>query len=128
MRVFGFGFAFEDFFPIAGCASLRHVALSNGEINDALVTRLATLPNLAWINLYDSSMTDKGARALAQNQNLENVVLAGAISRAAVAEFAKLPKLSAIFIRSSELDPVDCVDLQFEFPSVGSIRFSRKER
>ena len=133
LQVWGIGFAPEDFFPIADCASLRDVEVSEGginkgRINDALVTRLATLPNLAIINLYDSSMTDEGARALARNQNLERVLLGGTISRAAVAEFAKLPKLSAISIRSSELDPVDCVDLQFEFPSVGSIRFSRKER
>ena len=73
-------------------------------------------------------MTDVGARAMARNQNLESVVLGGMISRDAVMEFAKLPKLSRIYIRSSELDLVDCVDLQFEFPSVGSIGFSGKER
>jgi Leucine-rich repeat (LRR) protein len=128
LQVFGYGFSSEDYFPITDCHSLRDVSISEGEINDALMTRLAKLPNLARINLSDSNMTDVGARALAQNQNLEDVVLAGAISRAAVAEFAKLPRLSAISIRSSELEPIDCVDLQFEFPSVGRIRFSRKER
>ena len=133
LQVWGLGFAPEDFFPIADCASLRDIQISEGginegKINDAVVTRLATLPNLVSINLYDSGMTDEGARALARNQTLERVLLGGSISRAAVAEFAKLPKLSTIFIRSSELDPVDCVDLQFEFPSVGSVRFSRKER
>ena len=128
LQVLGNLYKSEDYFPIADCVSLRRVILSGGEINDALVTRLATLPKLASIVLSESSMTDVGARALARNQNLESVALAGAISRAVVAEFAMLPKLSGITIRSSELDPVDCVDLQFEFPSVGSIRFSRKER
>ena len=128
LQVFGYGFASEDFLPIADCTSLRNVYLSEGEINDALVARLATLPNLARIALSETSMTDEGARALARNQNLESVAIDGAISRAVVAEFAKLPKLSSISIRSSELDPVDCVDLQLEFPSVGRIRFSRKER
>lgn len=128
LQLFGLGFKPEHFFPVAECRSLRQVALSEGEIEDLLVTRLAGLPRLARINLIESSMTDVGARALAQNQNLESVVLGGKISRDAVAEFAKLPKLSQIHIRSSELDRVDCVVLQFEFPSVGSIGFSRNER
>ncbi len=127
LQIFGYGFSSEDYFPIAECHSLHDVSISEGEINDALVMRLATLPNLASIGLTDSSMTDKGARALACNQNLESVNLTGMISRDAVAEFAKLPKLSGIFVRSSELEPIDCVDLQFEFPSVGKLRFSRKE-
>lgn len=128
LQVVGVGFASKDYFPIADCTSLLDVDLSDGEINDALVTRLAKLPNLARIILSDSNVTDVGARALAQNQNLEHVLLAGAISRAAVAEFARLPKLSGISIRSSELAPIECVDLQFEFPSVGSLRFSMKKR
>lgn len=128
LQLFGLGFKPEYFFPVAECRSLRHVALSEGEIDDSLVTRLAGLPSLARINLGESSMTDVGARAMARNQNLESVVLGGKISRDAVIEFAKLPKLSRIHIRSIELDQVDCVDLQFEFPSVGSIGFSRNER
>lgn len=128
LQFFGYGFSSEDYFPIADCHSLRDVSVSEGEINDALVMRLATLPNLARVGLTDSSMTDQGTRALARNQNLESVSLTGKISRDAVAEFAKLPKLSRIFVSSTELEPVDCVDLQFEFPSVGKLRFSRQER
>jgi len=123
LQLFGVGFTPEHYFPIAQCMSLRSVSLSDGKIDDSVVTRLASLPNLERINLGESSMTDEGARAMARNQNLESVFLGGKISRAAVMEFAKLPKLSRITIRSSELDPVDSVDLQFEFPSVGSIRF-----
>ena len=128
LQLFGLGFKPEHFFPVAECRSLRDVALSEGEIEDSLVTRLAGLPSLVRVNLGESSMTDVGARAMARNQNLESVFLGGKISRDAVIEFAKLPKLSRIYIRSSKLDPVDCVDLQFEFPSVGSIGFSRNER
>ncbi len=128
LQLWGEGFAPEHYFPIALCSSLRSVSLSFGKIDDSVVSRLATLPNLARINLFESSMTDEGARAMARNQNLESVALGGRISRAAVLEFSKLPKLSWISIQSSELDPVDCVDLQFEFPSVGSFRFTTKER
>jgi len=128
LQLWGEGFVPEHYFPIAQCMSLRSVSLSFGKIDDSVVSRLATLPNLARINLFESSMTDEGARAMARNQNLESVVLGGKISRAAVLEFSKLPKLSWISIQSSELDPVDCVDLQFEFPSVGSFRFTTKER
>ena len=125
LQLFGFGFTPEHYFPIAECGSLRIISLSGGKIDDALVTKLASLPNITTVHLLESSMTDVGALALSLNQNLENVVLGGKISRAAIVEFAKLPKLSHIHIRSSELDPVDCVDLQFEFPSVGSIGFSK---
>lgn len=128
LQLWGEGFAPEHYFPIAQCSSLRSVSLSFGKIDDSVVTRLATLPNLARIYLDDSSMTDEGARAMARNQNLESIVLGGMISRAAVLEFSRLPKLTWISIKSSELDPVDCVDLQFEFPSVGSFRFTTKER
>ena len=125
LQLFGVGFTPEHYFPIAECESLRNVSLSDGKIDDAFATKLARLPNLTTLHLSNSSMTDEGVRALALNQNLEYVSLDGKITRAAVLEFAKLPKLSGIQIRSSELDPVDCVDLQFEFPSVGSIRFSK---
>jgi hypothetical protein len=58
------------------------------------------LPNLASIDLSGDKITDVGARALAHNSNLERVQLSGKLTRAAVAEFAKL---TSIYINGSEL-------------------------
>ncbi len=123
--VFGFGFQPKHFSALAECTSLRDIALNAGEVDDDLVVRLARLPNLSSITLSGDKITDVGAHALARNSNLESVHLSGKLTRAAVAEFAKLPKLSRVFINSSELDAVDCVDLQFEFPSVSRFKFTQ---
>jgi len=125
---FGFGFAPKHFSPLAECTSLRELALYAGEADDDLVVRLARLPNLSSIDLHGDKLTDVGARALARNPNLERVQLSGKLTRAAVMEFAKLPKLTSIYINSSELDAVDCVDLQFEFPSVARFKFTQMKK
>lgn len=125
LSVFGFGFQPKHYHALAECTSLREIALNAGEADDDLVVRLARLPNLSRIDLSGNKITDVGARALARNSNLERVQLTGRITRAAVAEFAKLPKLTSIYINSSELDAVDCVDLQFEFPSVSRFKFTQ---
>lgn len=123
--VFGFGFQPKHFSSLADCTSLREIALNAGEADDDLVVRLARLPNLTNIAFYGDKITDVGALALARNSKLESVQLSGKLTRAAVAEFAKLPKLTTIYISSSELDAVDCVDLQFEFPSVSRFKFTQ---
>lgn len=125
LGVFGFGFQPKQFSALAECTSLREIALEAGEADDDLAVRLARLPNLSSIDLSGKKLTDVGARALARNLNLERVQLTGKLTRDAVAEFAKLPKLTSIYIHSSELDAVDCVDLQFEFPSVSRFKFTR---
>ena len=128
LRVTGFGLKPKHFSALAECTSLRDIALNAGEADDDLVVRLARLPNLSSITLYGDKITDVGAHALACNSNLESVQLSGKLTRAAVAEFAKLPKLTSIYINSSELDAVDCVDLHFEFPSVARFQFTQKNK
>jgi len=113
----GFCFLLENMIVLSSSQAQERRQASTGN-------RLLSFPSDASVGVLLVGRL-KGARALARNPNLERVQLSGKLTRAAVMEFAKLPKLTSIYINSSELDAVDCVDLQFEFPSVARFKFKQ---
>lgn len=123
LQLFGIGFAPGQFYPIGDCRSLRDVAIQLGDIDDSVAKRIAKLPNLRRVNFTQSHTTDAGARQLATNLNLEEVVIAGEISLETALAFASLERLSRLYISSSRFTDEDAERLPQRFPAIANIGF-----
>lgn len=122
-QLFGLGFRPEDFYPVAKCESLRHLTMSNGDLDDSVVQRISQLPNLRRVGLSKANLTDASLHSLAQISNLESLSLQGDFSHQGISQLSTLKKLSRIYITSSSLSAEEAAELPKSFPAASNIGF-----
>lgn len=128
IQVAGIGFEPIDFYPIADCHAIRNLALSHGGLDDSVMSRMSTLPNLRRVFLAETQITDAGISALASNPNLESISLSGDVSAKGVAELSKLKNLTHLFVTSRSLTAEDAKELPEKFPATADIGFRIDEK
>ena len=101
--------------PISQADDRMEVALhlASGTVDDAVIDAVVKVPNLAWLNLAGTKVTDAGVAKLAGAETLERLHLERTeVTDASAAALAKLPKLTYLNLYGTKLTDAGLAELR----------------
>ncbi len=93
--------------------------LANQNITDAMLAKIAELPNLTRLQIQQNPITDAGIANLEKLQNLETLNLYGTqVTDAALTSIEKLPNLKKLFLWQTQVTPEGAEGLKAKLPKL----------